>query len=185
VKTAGTAFGGAWIAANLTGIEAARAWAREVAASGLRPSFEYLSDDEAALVESFTSRIIPTDETPGAREAHVVYFVDRAFGSSLPLMADVFRAEYPGFVRLVRKRHPEAASFSDLSERDQDALLRSIEGGQLFQILRMMTVFGMFSDPSHGGNLDEIGWRLIGFEDRHMWTPPFGYYDRGHHGGAE
>ena len=183
VKTTGAAFGAAWLAANMPGIASARAWASEVAASGLRPAFEFLSDPEAALVEAFTARIIPTDDTPGAREAHVVYFADRAFNSFMAPVGERFRAEFPGFTALVTRRHPETPSFAELSEAEQDALIREVEDGPLFQVLRLLTVFGMFSDPSHGGNHDEVGWKLLGFEDRHIYTPPFGYYDRGHHGG--
>jgi hypothetical protein len=28
------------------------------------------------------------------------------------------------------------------------------------------------------GNYRGAGWTLMGFEDRHAFTPPFGYYDR-------
>jgi hypothetical protein len=27
-----------------------------------------------------------------------------------------------------------------------------------------------------------MGWKLIGFEDRHVFEPPFGYYDRDYPG---
>lgn len=182
VKTTGTAFGAAWFAAHLPALTSARVWAREVSASGNLPPLEYLTDEEALVVEAVSARIVPTDDTPGAREARVVYFVDRAFASSLAPLGGAFRAEYPAFVALVQERHPEAASFADLTDAEQDALLRDIEDGAFFQYLRALTAFGMFSDPSHGGNHDEVGWKLIGFEDRHSYTPPFGYYDRGHHG---
>jgi gluconate 2-dehydrogenase gamma chain len=36
---------------------------------------------------------------------------------------------------------------------------------------------GFFGDPSYGGNRDQAGWKLIGFEDKHQYEPPFGYYD--------
>jgi hypothetical protein len=39
-------------------------------------------------------------------------------------------------------------------------------------------MLGMFIDPIHGGNFNKVGWKMIGFEDRYSWTPPFGYYDR-------
>jgi hypothetical protein len=35
----------------------------------------------------------------------------------------------------------------------------------------------MFADPAYGGNSDKVGWKLIGFEDRFAWQPPFGEYD--------
>ena len=29
----------------------------------------------------------------------------------------------------------------------------------------------------HGGNQDQIGWKLIGYEDTLNHKPPFGFYD--------
>jgi hypothetical protein len=40
----------------------------------------------------------------------------------------------------------------------------------------------MFSLPSYGGNRDGVGWKLIGFEDSHVFYPPFGHYDRDYPG---
>jgi hypothetical protein len=36
----------------------------------------------------------------------------------------------------------------------------------------------MFANPEYGGNRDKIGWKMIGFDDRFSWGPPFGWYDR-------
>jgi hypothetical protein len=36
--------------------------------------------------------------------------------------------------------------------------------------------------PEYGGNREGLGWKLIGFEDRHIFEPPFGYYDRDYPG---
>jgi hypothetical protein len=46
----------------------------------------------------------------------------------------------------------------------------------------VLTVLGLFTMPSYGGNRDGIGWALIGFEDQHAFQPPFGYYDRDYPG---
>jgi hypothetical protein len=43
--------------------------------------------------------------------------------------------------------------------------------------LRFLTIAGLLASPQYGGNHDGIGWQLIGFEDLHAFTPPFGYYD--------
>ena len=48
--------------------------------------------------------------------------------------------------------------------------------------LMVLTLFGMFSMPAYGGNRDGVGWTLIGFEDAHVFHPPFGYYDRDYPG---
>jgi hypothetical protein len=46
-------------------------------------------------------------------------------------------------------------------------------------MIRFLTIAGTFANPSWGGNRDKIGWRLLGFEDRFVWQPPFGDYDPG------
>ena len=35
----------------------------------------------------------------------------------------------------------------------------------------------MFSSPKYGGNYNEVGWKMLGFVDEHVFSPPFGYYD--------
>jgi hypothetical protein len=40
----------------------------------------------------------------------------------------------------------------------------------------------MFSMPAYGGNRNGAGWRLLGFQDMHVFQPPFGYYDRDYQG---
>jgi hypothetical protein len=42
----------------------------------------------------------------------------------------------------------------------------------------------MFSLPEYGGNRNGAGWTLIGFEDAHIFHPPFGHYDRDYPGFA-
>ena len=44
--------------------------------------------------------------------------------------------------------------------------------------MREHTIMGFFANPEYGGNHDQIGWTLIGFEDAGTYDPPFGYYDR-------
>jgi hypothetical protein len=47
-----------------------------------------------------------------------------------------------------------------------------------FKELRDATIAGMLASPEHGGNFEKIGWKMIGFDDRFVWTAPFGWYDR-------
>ena len=69
------------------------------------------------------------------------------------------------------------ATFYILSPDQQDSLLRAIETTPFFETMRYLTIAGMFTMPALGGNRNEVGWQLIGFEDRHVWQPPYGYYD--------
>ena len=51
------------------------------AAQNSARSFVNLSREEAAEFEAIAARILPTDETPGAREAGVIYFMDNVLGA--------------------------------------------------------------------------------------------------------
>jgi hypothetical protein len=43
---------------------------------------------------------------------------------------------------------------------------------------------GTLASSRYGGNHEGLGWKLMGFEDQHVFEPPFGYYDRDYSGFA-
>jgi gluconate 2-dehydrogenase gamma chain len=186
VGTAGLAGAGlaaAWLGATPADLLAASRHAVRSAASvrdGTPPAFQVLSPAEAADVEAFAAQIIPTDDTPGAREAGVVYFLDRALATFAAGQRAAVTKGLADLTALVGKRHPGARSFSGLTFAQQTAIVQVVEKEQpeFFNAMRFGTVAGMFASPDHGGNRGKVGWKLIGFEDRFSWSPPFGYYDR-------
>ncbi len=141
-----------------------------VAAAQRDGTFRYLDPQTAGEIEALASQIIPTDETPGAREAGVIYFIDRALATFDRDKREVYRV---GLSAL----HAKSPNVASLSPAQQIELLRSIEKTEFFDLLRYHTVLGFFGSPSYGGNRDKAGWKLIGFEDRMAFEPPFGYYD--------
>ena len=56
-------------------------------------------------------------------------------------------------------------------------VLEAIEKTSFFELLRLHTIMGFLASPGYGGNYNQVGWKLIGFEDKHVFSPPFGYYD--------
>lgn len=139
-------------------------------------AFKALSNTEAEEFAAIAARIIPTDETPGATEAGAIYFMDTVLAGS---HSDSLPAMREGLATLQASTQSTygQALFSALTADRQDALLTEIEEGEFFGTLRFLTIAGTFSLPEYGGNRDEIGWKMIGFEHRHVWTPPYGFYD--------
>ena len=139
-------------------------------------AFSVLSEEEAQEFHAIAARLIPTDETPGATEAGVIYFIDN-------VLADDRAAEHAILRNGLRELQVAAALsfnvsyFHELEAEQQDQLLTEIEDTEFFGTIRFLTIAGMFSLPEYGGNRDKIGYELIGFEDRHAWQPPFGSYD--------
>jgi gluconate 2-dehydrogenase gamma chain len=72
---------------------------------------------------------------------------------------------------------PGSASVAALKSEQQIQLIHAIEKTDFFELLRTHTLYGFLGNPSYGGNRDKVGWKLIGFEDRGAFQPPFGYYD--------
>src|SRR5258705_10181698 len=75
---AGSAVSAVWISAHWPAIVAAAEHAHQAAKSASPAKLQFFSPEQAAEIDAISARIIPSDETPGAREAGVVYFIDRA-----------------------------------------------------------------------------------------------------------
>jgi hypothetical protein len=141
-------------------------------------AFETLSAAEARELEAIAARIIPTTDTPGAREAGVIWFMDKALGDYMAPQLDFLRGGLGEFQQAIPSAFPGAERFSDLDEADQDSHLGAYENTPFFGLVRYMTLAGMFGMASHGGNRDDVGWTLLGVDPhQHAHQPPFGYYD--------
>ena len=181
LRVAGCALGGAWLTLDLSKVAQAAHDAHEAREAGaLNTSF--LSRAELADVDAITAQIIPTDDTPGAREAGVALFIDRALATFFGRMAPDFRSQLAAFRLRCQAQHPDAGSFAALSNEQQIAFLKQVDRTPFFERVRLLTLVGMFAMPKYGGNRDGIGWKLLGFQDQHIFTPPFGYYDRDYPG---
>ena len=142
------------------------------------PATPALSVAERRLVEAIVGQIIPGDaNSPGAREAGVVDFIDGALGSFFARFAAEFRTELAAFETAFANARPGGGLFADRPVDEQIAWLEQIQVGGFFAMLRQLTVLGMFSSPEYGGNRERRGWALLGFVDEHVFTPPFGWYD--------
>ena len=181
LRVAGGALGGAWLTLDLSKVAQAAHDAHEAREAGaLNTSF--LSRAELADVDAITAQIIPTDDTPGAREAGVALFIDRALATFFGRIAPDFRSQLAAFRLRCQAQHPDAGSFAALSIEQEIAFLKQVDRTPFFERVRLLTLVGMFAMPKYGGNRDGIGWKLLGFQDQHIFEPPFGYYDRDYPG---
>ncbi|MDX1404926.1 MAG: gluconate 2-dehydrogenase subunit 3 family protein [Woeseiaceae bacterium] len=160
-------------APSLAAVTQAACSARDTGAA-----FENISEAEAREFTAIVARILPTTDTPGAVEAGAVYFIDKAYGTFLANVAQRMRAQLAEFQSGVADAFPGAGRFSDLDEADQDTYLQSKEQTPFFEDAWYLTIAGTFAMSSHGGNRDNIGWKLLGMDGPpHGWSYPFGHYD--------
>src|SRR5215472_2164759 len=195
-----TGISAVWASAHWPALLTAATHAHQAAKSAAPPKFEFFSADEAKEIDAITSRIIPADDTPGAHEAGVVYFIDRGLITFSVDEQKTYREGLPELQSRVAEMFQGKSKFSELTPEQQDEVLHSFDdssqqgqrqrGGlrsrpgaqNFFETLRQHTIAGFLIDPDYGGNRDAAGWKVIGREREHMFQPPFGYYDKDYPG---
>jgi len=197
------AAGATWTVANWPAVLAAAEHAHKVAEAPDSQKWEFLTPAEAKEVEAISACIIPSDGTPGAREAGVVYFIDRALVTFSVDDQKTYREGLPEIQNRLQHIFPTATLFSTATAEQQEAVLESLDeagsknpprrpranfmagsAAQLFETIRAHTLAGFLIDPESDrkGNRGGVGWTVIGRLPEHGFQPPFGFYDKGYTG---
>lgn len=123
---------------------------------------QFFSAGEYAAVAALTERILPTDETPGAREAGVSEFVDFIVASD-PTIQERFRKGLVWVDARARASHG-GKDFASLSADEQDGILATMaesaagqakdEGAAFFALIRQYTVMGFYTSKV---GMEQIG----------------------------
>jgi gluconate 2-dehydrogenase gamma chain len=180
IASVGGSVAAVWLTAKTTDVLASGAFAARATRESPPPPFQVLTADQAAELEAATAQIIPTDETPGAREARVVYFIDKSLMGFAKDQRPTFEKGVAELKSRAAKTRKGATSFASLSAAQQIDILAALERDRknpFFNALRSATIVGMFANPEYGGNYNKTGWKMIGFDDRFSWVAPFGWYD--------
>ena len=147
-------------------------FAAEVASAPERERLETLTATEADIADAFLARLIPSDANgPGAREARVLRYIDRALSGELASSRSAYTAGLAATDAYARSRF--GTGLAAVSAAQQDAVLTDLEQNvatgfspnsrSFFDLVREHALQGMFGDPVHGGNAEFIGWDLVGF----------------------
>ena len=162
-------------AATLADIAKAQQHAHSASASNA--PFRYLSAADAPEIEALVAQIIPSDATPGAKEAGCIHFIDRALETFDQDKREIYHS---GLATAQKKRvelFPQSHTLAGLESAQAIALLTSIEQTEFFKLLRTHTIMGFLATPAWGGNQGMVGWAHIALEHKMMFQPPFGFYD--------
>jgi len=163
---AGTAAGRDFLAAWLP--SAARMSAEP---AGPQASYkpQFFKPDEFKTVECLTELIIPSDGTPGAKEAQVARFIDFVVFSAAEFRPEMQQEWIGGLQQLDQlSRDKYARPFADATPQDQEALLTEISlpertpgaehpAFEFYSLAKGMTVDAFYS--SHVGLIDVLGYK--------------------------
>jgi gluconate 2-dehydrogenase gamma chain len=112
----------------------------------------------------------------------VIYFIDRALATFESDRRDLYIQGLKELQMKTEELFPPVSRFSELTGEQQIAVLRAVEKTAFFEVVRLHTIAGFLANPEYGGNYDKVGWKLIGFDDKYAYEPPFGFYDRDYRG---
>lgn len=185
----GTAAKGSLIVLSLPAILTACRRADEPAPSALTGSdtqqaadpmaaapYQLLNTELATELDAISACIVPSDTTPGAREAGSVRFIDHVLADG---RQDQLETIQTGVTALNSRANSEfgVTLFSELTAAQQIELLTAVEESPFFSTVRYLTIASLFALPQYGGNGPDTGFSLIGMTHAHAYQPPFGFYD--------
>jgi hypothetical protein len=134
---------------------------------------QFFSPDEFHTVEILTAMIIPTDETPGAKEAQTANYIDFVVFSAAELQPSLQREWIDGLDFLERKSQRRLGkAFREVSEADRVKLLMEMsaperdakthhDGFAFFSTLKDMTVEGFYT--SKVGLIDVLDYQGMNY----------------------
>ncbi len=141
--------------------------------SNAKSVWRCLTMAEGQALQAMCECLIPTDEYPGAAWAGAVKFIDIQLYGHYREYQSTYRSGLAALDRVSREKHGQP--FAALDSERQVELLQAVEKGQapasawkpadqqqFFGLVLAHTMQSYYGDPRHGGNREEIGYRMIG-----------------------
>ncbi len=116
----------------------------------------FFTAGEYQTITVLTELIIPRDETPGAAEAGVSEFIDFMAAHGEQELREPMR----GGLKALDAKAKGGSHFVTLSPAEQTALLASMQGTDLFRLIRRYTVMGYYTSRVGLEELDFPGLKL-------------------------
>ena len=106
------------------------------------PGLQFFNPADVPTVEALVERIWPTtDESPGARDAGVLFYIDRALAGRYSQFQLTYRNGLDGLDVVSQQEHN--ARFAALAPEQQDALLTAIGAGEVVRPPQVEAVEGL------------------------------------------
>ncbi|MGE5426473.1 MAG: gluconate 2-dehydrogenase subunit 3 family protein [Methylococcaceae bacterium] len=134
--------------------------------------YYFFTPEEANCVIALCEQIIPKDQSPGATDAGVVYYIDRQLSEVFHYHQDAYRQGIKKLQTYCKDKYSK--NFENLSFEDQEKTLTLMEANQLsekewsetkpadfFNLVLLHTMQGFYGSPIHGGNKDYMSFEML------------------------
>lgn len=137
-----------------------------------KSAYRFFTPEEAICITAICEQIIPHDESAGATDAGVIYYIDRQLSSVFHYDQDTYRNGIKDLQAYCAKKYGKI--FEKLIFDEQTRLLLLLESNQLnatewpqgkssdfFNLVRSHTMQGFYGSPIHGGNKDYVSFEML------------------------
>ena len=134
--------------------------------------YRFFTAEEAACLIAICEQIIPGDESPGATDAGVIWYIDRQLAGVFHDDQESYRNGLKNLQSLCSLQF--GTNFGRLAFAEQTLLLKKMETNLLtdkewptgkasdfFNLVRSHTMQGFYGSPIHGGNRDYASFRML------------------------
>jgi hypothetical protein len=154
-------------------------------ADSIKGSFKFFNPHQAQVIEEVTSLIIPSDNSPGAREAGVVFEIDKTIVKNQRLKNSY--AKGIEALHLMAKQLVGKDSFLDLNQDEMIEILNiayaskslSSRGGTSTQYGSMLPgillINHLIRQTIEIFYTSEVGWEVVGYQGPPQWKGNLGY----------
>jgi gluconate 2-dehydrogenase gamma chain len=134
--------------------------------------YRIFTPEEALCIIAICEQIIPKDESPGATDAGVIYYIDKQLSGVFHYDQETYRNGIKNLQEYCTKKHTKL--FENLTFDEQTKLLIMLESNQLnetewqqgkpsdfFNLVRSHTMQGFYGSPIHGGNKNYMSFEML------------------------
>jgi hypothetical protein len=123
---------------------------------------KFFSSGEFSMLQAFTEILIPSDETPGAREAHVAHYIDFVTNAAAEYAPEM-QKEWKSAVAWLAAQNFGALPASEkialigrMAAPERDRTVRH-EGFPTYKLIKQSTVFAFYT--SRAGLVGDLGYQ--------------------------
>jgi gluconate 2-dehydrogenase gamma chain len=134
--------------------------------------FRFFTPEEALCIIALCEQIIPKDESPGATDAGVIYYIDRQLSGVFYYDQEIYRESIKKLQVYCTGKFGK--TFETLTTEDQIKIMKILESNQLnetewtgtkpndfFDLICSHTMQGFYGSPIHGGNKDYMSFEML------------------------
>lgn len=133
--------------------------------SSRRGEWEFLSEEQAAILAAVCDQIIPADDYPAASQAGVVRYIDHQLTGPYRRHQKIYTVGLRQMEDLCRSRFGVSLADAQAGQKLEVVRILEEQHNPIFTLVRSHTMEGYYGSPRHGGNRNAVSWNMLGLTE--------------------